>query len=190
MIDVTSFTREAGSAFEFVRSEFGYNLVLSEGYELRYEHGERFVVVAYDAARSHELTLWVGDIGDGEPPLELADVLRASQCPEDDVDAVALMQTSDEFVLARLLGQAASALRACGSALLKGDAEAFGGAKRLRSQRAAEYTREINNRGILDEADCAWRARDYPRVRELLAPIRDSLSRTHAKRLEYVETKL
>ena len=139
MISPQTYAREASSAFDFLRSRYGYRRVDAYDHLVRYEAGERYVLISY-AARSHELTVWVGV--DGDTALALADVLRASNSPSDVIAAVKLIQTSDEAAMARLLTRAATALATYGSQVLDADsaARAFAAAKRC-SRSAPSSTR-------------------------------------------------
>jgi len=190
MISEDTFSREVTRAFGYLVRDFGYELVQSDDYTVRFERRPIFVTIGYDAVRSHEISIWVGHGNDAEPPFELADVLRATGCDQEYVDIVELMQTEDEVALARLLQRAGNLLRAHGTAFLRAAEKAFANARGLRSGRAAEYTTRIQNRCVLEAADTAWMDRDYGRVHELLNPIRASLGRTHRRRLDFVAKKL
>jgi hypothetical protein len=191
MIDDRDFAglvrRTLGAALE----AYGYKLADVEAFRVRFLKPSSFVEVSYDAARSQELSIWLGESPtDPEPPLELADALRASNCDADDVRFAELMQTSNADALERLLERAANLLRECAEQLLAGDHDAFDAARRLRSERAAEYTAELRNRPILQAADVAWKKKDYGRVHDLLNPIRDSIGESHRRRLTFTEKRL
>lgn len=116
--------------------------------------------------------------------------LRASECNAEDIRSVELIQTSDADALDRLLERAAALLRECSGRLLGDGHDAFVLARAIRSQRAAAYTAELRNRGVLEEADAAWKQKDYGRVHDLLNPIGDSLGPSDQRRLEFAEKKL
>ena len=63
MISPEAFDRDAVSAFDFLRSRYGYRRVDTYAHQVKYEAGERYVLVSYEG-RSHELTVWVGVDGD------------------------------------------------------------------------------------------------------------------------------
>jgi hypothetical protein len=50
--------------------DFGYELVQSDDYTVRFERRPIFVTIDYDAVRSHEISIWVGHGNDAEPPFE------------------------------------------------------------------------------------------------------------------------
>jgi hypothetical protein len=191
MIDERDFAgvvhRTLGAALE----AYGYKPAGADAFRVRFQKPSSFVEVTYDAARSQELSIWLGESPtDPEPPLELADVLRASDGDADDIRFAELIQASDADALERLLQRAADLLRGCANQLLADGHDAFAAARRLRSERAAEYTTELRNRAILEAADAAWKKKDYGRVHDLLNPIRDSLGNSHRRRLTFAEKRL
>jgi hypothetical protein len=190
MITTDRFIEAVRRAFAYLTEEFGFRLGEPGEYVVRFERNAVYVSVDYDAGRSHEITAWVGDANAAEPPLELADVLRAADAAPAEVASVELMQTGDPEAAERLLEHAADLLRLHGRPFLEGRPEAFAQARSLRSRRAAEYTRDVRNRHLLDAADEAWAQKDFARVHDLLNPIRDSLDNAHLRRLRFVEGRL
>jgi hypothetical protein len=149
------------------------------------------VAVTYDAPRSHEVSIWLGELReDPEPPLELADALRPTDCDAEDLRFAELIQTSDVETLSRLLEQASELLRAFAYQLLEGRHEAFVAARTMRSERAAAYTAELTSASVLEEADAAWARKEYSRVHDLLHPIKDTLDDYHRRRLEFAEKRI
>jgi hypothetical protein len=190
MITESSFADAVDRTIGAMLADYGYDAE-HDDFRVRFDRSGTFVEVAYDARRSSEVSVWLGQtIFDREPPLELADVLRATECAEADAESVGLLQTRNESALGRLLARAANLLRECASDFLKGDRQAFATAFAIRSRRAADYTTEIANRPALDAADAAWAGKDYGRVHELLNPIRDTLGEAHRRRLEFVEKRM
>jgi hypothetical protein len=191
MIDERHFASLVHRTLGAALKAYGYNPAGGNAFRVRFEKPSSFVEVTYDAGRSQELSIWLGESPtDPEPPLELADVLRASECDADDIRFAELIQTSDADALERLLGRAADLLRGCASQLLADGHDAFAAARRLRSERAAEYTAELRNRTVLEAADVAWKQQDYGRVHDLLNPIRDSVGESHRRRLTFAEKRL
>lgn len=179
--------RVMGSALE----PYGYELANAGGFRLRFETPDSYVAVTYDASRSHEVSIWLGELPeDAEPPLELADALRATDCGVEDIRFAELIQTSDVKALSRLLEQASQLLREFAYQLLEGRHDAFVAARAMRSERAAEYTEELRNASVLEEADAAWARKEYGRVHDLLNPIKDTLDDSRRRRLEFAEKRL
>lgn len=191
MISTSDFERMVHRSLGELLLANGYQLGDASPYRVRYERDAAFIDVEYDASRSRELTIWLGEAGGtNEPPLELPDVLRATPCGEDAIEQIARSQTGDAAFLERLLGDTRGLLVECGEPFLRGDASAFVAARRIRSQRARAYTAELRNRGVFDAADAAWQDKHYGRVHDLLNPIRDSLDEPHRRRLEFAEKRL
>lgn len=190
MIDESTFLSEVRHRFGRVLSQHGYRLVASAGYSVRFGKHLNFVEVDYDAHRSTEVSIWVGDDNEAEPPLELVDALRATGCGPQALQGLDLMQTSDPDELGRMLRRACRMLVECGESFVAGDPSAFRAARALRSQRAKDYTRETRNRSTLERADVAWSDRDYGQVHDLLNPIRDSLDSKYRRRLEFAGKRL
>lgn len=191
MIDERAFADLAHRTLGAALQSYGYQAAGADPFRLRFQKPSSYLEVSYDASRSQEVSIWLGESPTGpEPPLELADVLRATDCDADDVRFAELIQTSDADALGRLLDRAADLLRRCAKQFLEDGHDAFTAARRLRSEHAAEYTAELRNRGLLEAADAAWQKRDYGRVHDSLNPIRDSLGDSHRRRLTFAEKRL
>jgi hypothetical protein len=192
MIDKTSFADVAHRTLGVGLESYGFKPAGEEAFRVRFEKpSASYVEVTYDASRSHEVSIWLGESPAGpEPPLELADALRATDCDMEDIEFAELIQTADADALGRLLERAAELLRRCANRFLEDEHDAFAAARALRSERAAEYTAQLQNRGILEAADTAWEKQDYGRVHDLLNPIRDSLDDAHRRRLGFAEKRL
>jgi hypothetical protein len=191
MIDEVTFEQVVRRKVGGVLDAYGFEPTSASGFRVRFEKPATYVEVIYDASRSHEVSIWRGESSDDrEPPLELADVLRATDCSAEDIEFAELIQTSDADGRSRLLERASRLLRQCAGLFLTDGRSAFAAARALRSARAAAYTTEVRNRGVLDAADAAWKKKDYGRVHDLLDPIRDSLGEPHRRRLDFAEKKL
>lgn len=191
MISTADFERMVHTALSGLLAASGFRLGDASPYRVRYDCDATFVDVDYDASRSRELTIWLGDAARGnEPPLELPDALRATSCGAEAIEQIARSQTEDAAVLAQILTGARDLLAEFGAPFLRGDASAFTTARRVRSQRARTHTAELRDRGVYEAADTAWVDKDYGRVHDLLDPIRDSLDESHTRRLEFAEKRL
>jgi hypothetical protein len=191
MIDERHFAALVQRTLGAALDAYGYKPAGVDAFRVLFQKPSSFVEVTYDAARSQEVSIWFGELPTApEPPLELADVLRVSDCDADDIRSAELIQTSDADALERLLDRVVNLLRGCANQFLADGHDAFAAARRLRSERAAEYTAELRNRTIVKAADVAWTTKDYGRVHDLLNPIRDSLGESHRRRLTFAEKRL
>jgi hypothetical protein len=164
---------------------FGLSAVPQSDFSTRYEGQQVFVQVDYDAGRTHELNLRVGQKESPEPPFTLADLLRATDCPPDLISRVDLIQVADAAVLERQLARCTELLVAYGGPFLQGDPHAFADATALRSESARRYTSRMATAATIEKADSAWRRRDYDLVYALLGPIRSDLDLSHRRRLDF-----
>lgn len=191
MITPAQFIDAVDRTLNPVLSAKGFAMVATDDFTVEFRGAAASLVVRYEQ-RSHELSVWLSDFEDdsGEPPLELPDALRATDCPSSDVDSVSLIQTHEVEPLERLLGRVADVIGKCATAFLAGDPRSFEAARRIRADRARAYTAKVVNAPAITEADSAWQARDYEQVCKLLRPIRDDLDDTHRRRLAFAESKL
>jgi hypothetical protein len=191
MIDDEAFVNAVRVSVGASLAGFGYELAIHGRYTVRFERSGFFVEVNYDALRSCELSIRLGEANASTgSPLELADALRVSEAAEEDVGFAKQMQTSDLDVLVRLLTRATKLLRGSLGRFLDGDSTQYATARALRSQRAARYTLTVRNAPILNAADEAWAAKDFDQVHALLNPIRDGLEEPHRRRLAFSERRL
>jgi hypothetical protein len=191
MITPAQFIDIVDRALGPVLSPKGFAMVAIEDVAVEFRNASTLLLVRYEE-RSHELSVWLSDGEDesGEPPLELADALRATTCPGSDVQSVSLIQAHEVEPLERLIGHVAEVIDRCAGPFLEGDERSFEAARRIRADRARAYTAEVVNAPAIAEADTAWQARDYGLVCERLRPIRDELDDTHRRRLAFAESKL
>lgn len=191
MISDEEFVNAVQCRIGTVLESFGYELVAHGGYYVRFERVGFFAEVDYDPWRSCEVSIWLDQHSVSiEPPLELADVLRAAGAAEADVCFAELIQTCDGAALTRLLGRAAELLRGVLVQFLGGDNRPYIAAHALRSQRSAQYTSALRNAAAIREADAAWEEGDFSQVHALLNPIRNGLDARHRRRLEFAEMRL
>ena len=166
-------------------------MVATDDFTVEFRGPSASLAVGYEE-RGHELAVWLSDMEDnsGEPPLELADALRATACPASEVEAISLIQAHDVEPLQRLLERVAEAIGSYAGPFLRGDQRCFDAARSIRADRARAYTAEVVNGPAIAEADTAWQARNYKLVCQILRPIGDQLDDTHRRRLAFAKSKL
>jgi hypothetical protein len=180
------FTELVEEAFRFLENRFGFRLVRSEPPTLvRYESGPIFLNV-YHGRRSYEIDVEVGRVAEpGGRSYRLRDVLDA--LGEPDAKRRTYFSASDPPGVRRAVEEAAELVASHYEPLLRGDEAAFQRVAERTKEHDREVTRGIVQRPVRDEAERAWRGRDYERVKELYGAIRADLSPTETKRLEYAE---
>jgi hypothetical protein len=191
MITPVQFIDTVDRALGPVLSPKGFAMVATDDFTVEFRGASAALVVRYEE-RSHELSVWLSDFQDasGEPPLELPDALRATDCPPSDVESVSLIQTHEVEPLERLLGHVAEVIGKCAAPFLEGDRRSFDAARGIRAERARAYTARVVSAPAIAEADSAWQARDYEQVCKILRPLRGELDDTHRRRLAFAESKL
>ncbi len=172
-------------AFAFLETSLGFKRHLVAEGLLRYETEDVFVVVSYDARRSLELSLDLGQKNAAvERPFNFGEVLRSVKAPE---DVPSSYQVTSEEMLKRFLNKLAETLRRYGASLLQNDATAFAQLSRLRERECEQYSLERELRKARADADNAWHRKDYPAVVKALKPLRAALTATEVGKLEFAE---
>lgn len=191
MITESAFSQLVKDTLTETLAEEGLKLTGTGPYAVRFENSAVFVQPSYEPTRGRELVIWIGEVAQGaEPPFTLPDILRATSCDEQTIERAARTQTGDPEFLRRLLQDAASLLHQYATPFLRGDADAFAAAKRIRSAAAKEYTTAVIMAPILERADTAWRDRNYAAVAEILAPHEEQLDERDRRRLSYAQNRL
>lgn len=137
-----------------------------------------------------EWSLLLAQEHQSDPPFELADVLRVTDCPEATWRQTATVISHEVDVSRRVLVGAAQATWLYGGAYLSGDAGAFTVARKDRLKRASEYTNQVKLAPVIALADSAWRDGDLGRVIDLLSTHRSVLPPEQSRRLTFAERKL
>jgi len=172
-------------AFAFLEKSLGFKRHLVAEDLLRYETEDVFLVVSYDARRSFELSLNLGQKNlSVERSFNFGEVLRSVKAPE---DVPSSYQVTSEEALMPFLDKLAESLRRYGASLLQNDAAAFARLSRLRERECDQYALERDLREARAEADSAWRRKDYLAVVKALKPLRAALTAVEVGKLEFAE---
>lgn len=97
----------------------------------------------------------------GEPPLELPDALRATDCLASEVESVSLIQAHEVEPIERLLGRVAEVIGKCAGPFLEGDDASFENCPPDPCRPRSGLTTKVVNAPTIAAADKAWQARDY-----------------------------
>lgn len=175
----------AKEAFAFLEQNFGFKLRSMDEGVLRYETEDVFVIVSYEARRSYELSL---DIGQKNVAVERAfnfgEVLRSVKAPEDVPSSYQV--TSDE-ALQKFPNKLAETLQRYGMSFLRNDSAAFMQLSQLRERECNQYALERDLRKARVEAETTWHKKDYPAVVKALKPFRAALTATEVGKLDFAE---
>jgi len=154
---------------------------------VRYESSEIFVSIRYDAKRSYELGIEIGQLkalfNGQERAFSLNEILR--QHKSNKYNSYNTIQASSQKALANSLKKMALLLSKYGANFLKNDLFAY---KRLSDQREKEcneYELKTKLSYIKSDAHIAWKQKDYKQIITLFEPVKDALSNTELKKLNY-----
>ena len=173
---IKSFSQFAYEAYGFLESHYGFWRVQPDewhpGYLIaRWENEDVFVVTIFDAPRSGEMALKVGQLKMGESSTtgyELRTMAKVAGIPLKDLP---FFRARDEETLKTAVQEMAGLLLKYGEKLLRNDAEAF----RAIDQQYREDIRAYNEpnriaRAAVQAAEEAMIAKDYQTVITLMEP--------------------
>ena len=169
----------------FLEQDLGFRLHSAAANLLRYETKNVFVVVSYDAQRSFELSLNLGQkTGAVERSFNFGEVLRSVEAPKN--VASAYQVTSDE-ALNEFLNKLAKNLQQYGMSFLQNSPAAFVRISQLRERECEQYALDRDLRKARVEAETAWQKKDYPVVVKALKPFRAALTATEVEKLDFAQ---
>jgi len=182
---VTSLEKISSEAFRFLESSFKFQRVLSSETLVRWESNNVFVQIRYDAHRSFEVSLEIGQtvckLPQLGPPFSLGEVLGVAGLP---LAQRPFFQASTEERLKAALNEIAQLLVRYGLPFLQNDADAFVALTQQRRIDCDIYAQERDLRQIREAADNAWHVSDYRTVVKLYRDKREFLTATETKRYE------
>jgi hypothetical protein len=188
-MNVSSFVSLVGDNFEFLVIDYGFSRVKESDYQVRFESKNVFVDVRYDADRSYELGVEVGQLKalfDGqERPFNLGEILRVEGVI--DKEKYRDFQVSDNVALGNCITKLASLVSSYAKDYLTNNKFSF---KRLSDLREKECDQlELKNKliRIRQEAQSAWKNKDYSRVVDLYRRVENIISESERKKLTFAE---
>lgn len=148
---------------------------------VRFDSPTVFVTVVYDAIRSYELGVQIGQVGAAGHPFELWTILRlAGQGELPEAKSVIHSRASD---LQKNLERLAILFRQYASNLLIGDIELFRAVGRQRDADDDAYALKTALSYARQNAEKAWKQGRYEEVVKELEPVADHLSPSEQKML-------
>jgi hypothetical protein len=181
---------QAQKYFGFLVTNRGYRCIDSNPYRISLESPQAFIDIAFDGRRSYELELSIGKkkvTREGCAAYTLSEVLRLKKAPE--AKRLSLVQVTTIEALSSFLKAFADALSTYGSDLIDGDEESFLRLEEQRYSEVAAYALERDLRIARNQADEAWRRKDYAAVIKAFDPVRAALTPAEVKKLELAEAK-
>lgn len=189
---MSGFAKLAQDEFSFLVSKYNFRCAAATNYVVRYESDEVFVAVRYDATRSYELDVEIGQLnvlyGGEERPFNLGEVLRLEGVAEK--ENYTFFQASDSVALTNCVARLSSLLSAHAAELLQNNKFSFKRLSDLREKECDQYELETNLAHIRREAQIAWKNRDYPKVASLYKPVENAISELERKKLVFAQKQM
>jgi hypothetical protein len=184
MDDRTDFARAVEESIGPVLAAAGFALAGSTPRSARYESGDVIVSITCEYI-SFEIDLRIYRVDDKAGGVSLPDVLRALPGRRD--RNLPLFQFGNRDSLRRNLGVMAGLLREHGGAVLRGERAAFDAIRRVGSRLDADHTKELVQSPVREEAERAWKARDFAAVRRLYGSIEADLTPVERQKWKYAQ---
>jgi hypothetical protein len=174
------------SAFAFLIKDFSFRCVKRDVTFVRFESDTVFVNV-YHGRASYELNVEIGESVIGkqlpESPFTIGEILH-TVIPTEALNYHPYQVTTRESVQ-KFVHELARLVKEYATPALLGDHEFFQRVSKVQAQRSDNYLRGLHLNRTRTEVETAWRQRNYTRVIELYDSIKDDLTPTEAKKLEY-----
>lgn len=179
------------SSFKFL-TDLGFAPVEQKVTFVRYESSEIFVNV-YHGRASYELGVEIGRLKgpDEKDKLSIGSVVDwAGAYKVEGFGQHVMFQVGTREGVQEFVPKLASLVKKYAIPLLRHDASAWSTALETQALRWTEYVKETNLKSVRAKAEEAWQAKDYARVVELYAPVREELTEVEAKKLAYAEQQV
>jgi len=179
------------SAFNFLTKEYGFRLVKAEPTFVRYESPHVFVNV-YHGRASYELGFEIGRLidaaGQGEHPFSLAMVIELMGAQKE--TGYTLLQASSSESVKKQVPKLADLVKKYAAPALEGDSGTFKLLAETRSRMSDKLHKDMKLRDAREEADKAWRGKDYSKLASLYESISEDLTAAESKKLDYAKKQL
>ena len=183
------FAEEAQKAFAFLSKEYGFHIASSEVTIVRHRSAIVFVNI-YHGRMSYELRLEIGRLDEPSEvknPFHMGNLISVED--EERGRRYRAYQTNQVELVPRGLALMAADLRRYGGRALRGDRVFYAQLRAARERAARRFGREMTVSQTRQQAETAWREKDYPKVASLYDEISDHLSLAERKRRDYARRK-
>ncbi|MGH9874488.1 MAG: hypothetical protein ACRD9S_18695 [Pyrinomonadaceae bacterium] len=173
------------SAFDFLTLEYEFRVTQTEPTFVRYESDRVFVNV-YHGRTSYELGVKIGRLSD-LPGREysIEDLLDALGKREESGYAYASVRTPQLIV--RFVPRLSAVIKEYASSALRGDSATFEQLAAVQQTKGDALTKEWELQDARQEAETAWRQKDYAKLVQVLGSIEEDLTPAEAKKLQYAK---
>lgn len=153
--------------FSFLVSDYHFRCVEATNHNVRFESDKVFVVVHYDADRSYELDVELGELNvlySGQKrPFNMWEILRLERMAKKETPRI--FQASTQSALSSCIAKLSSLLSHHANELLKGNKFAFKRLSLLREKECNQFELQSRLSHIRKEVQAAWKKRIMPKLR-------------------------
>jgi hypothetical protein len=177
------------SSFAYLR-DFGLHPVTEQVTLVRYESSRVFVNV-YHGRASFELSIEMGRLQEPDERLTLYDIVEWSNAETvEGFGQHVTFQVSSREGVQEFVPKLANLVQKYGAAFLKPDMNAYIAVHEARSRGVLEYKKQVKLMNVRENAEIAWRAKNYARVIELYRPVSEDLTEVETRRLAYARKQI
>lgn len=191
-MSANEFVKLAKDKFGFLISEYNFRCVEATNYIVRFEGDKVFVSVRYDANRSYELDVEIGQLNalfsGQERPFNLGEILRLEGVAEKEY--YTFFQANDSSALVNCIARLAFLLSNYAVGLLKNNIFSFKRLSDLREKECNQYELKTKLIHIRKEVRIAWKSKDYSKVAELYKPVEYAISEAEKKKLIFSQKQI
>jgi hypothetical protein len=184
------FREAAISAFAFLVKDFAFSCVQQQVTYVRYE-SNLVCVNVYHGRASFELNVEIGERVVGgdirENPFTIGEILHFVN-PEE-AENYRPYQVSTTESVPKFVNELARLVKEYAMSALMGDHDFFQRVSEIRHQRSEELLRGWELTRVRGEVETAWNEKDLKRVIELYDPVKEYLSPSEIKKLEYAKKR-
>lgn len=178
--------------FNFLIAEYGFSLIKESDCQVRFESDHVFVIVHYDAERSYELDVEIGQLkalfNNEERPFNLGEVLRTERVFEG--NKYRSFQACSSDILEKGVSKLALLLSLNAKDYLLNNKFSFKRLSDLRKSESDQYELEAKLANIRREAKLAWQKKDYYKVVSLYGAVESMLSSAEKKMLHIAKKNI
>ena len=179
------------TSFRFLVEGFGFAVVTHETTYLRFESNAVFVNV-YHGRASYEIGVEIGELKKAnnlsERSFTLGEIIAMTDY--DRGSSFHFYQAATPELIPKFVSETAEIVKAYSRSALIGDKSFFEGLGKVRSRISHEYLKSMEMGRVREEAEVAWHEKNYGQMVELYDAVKDDLTPSEVKKLEYAKRKL
>lgn len=186
---ISDFPNLVQKEFSFLVSDYHFRCVEATSHKVRFESDEVFVVVHYDADRSYELDVELGELNvfysGQERPFNMGEILRLEGAAKK--ETYKIFQASTLSALSSCIAKLSSLLSAYAVELLQHNKFAFKRLSNLREKECGQLELQARLSHIRKDVQSAWKKKDYAKVAKLYRSVESAITDAEKKKLAFAE---